>query len=192
MRFRDLHWIPFIYPFFSCPLAKYTCLISILNYYYPWLISILNYYLHILYCLIHTDSTCYIMLQYVIQCFSISEALYNYIIIKLYKYNCIEMIEYTLYSLLSTFSFVNLTLHGEYHLLPSSAIHVDKVRSFTHTHKHSVPDSATKYEACLLERNGQSLTENRIAIVFDVIDKIVPHLGVFSRVTKMCRKELYG
>ncbi|KAI0233898.1 hypothetical protein LSAT2_015868 [Lamellibrachia satsuma] len=52
--------------------------------------------------------------------------------------------------------------------------------------------TATKYEARLLEQKGGILTEERTILVFDVFDKILPHLGVFQKVMEMCRDELFN
>jgi len=54
------------------------------------------------------------------------------------------------------------------------------------------PCAATKYEARLLEEKGGPLTEERTILVFDVFDKILPHLGVFQKVMQMCRDELFS
>ncbi|KAK2176160.1 hypothetical protein NP493_678g01056 [Ridgeia piscesae] len=54
------------------------------------------------------------------------------------------------------------------------------------------PCAATKYEARLLEEKGGPLTEERTILVFDVFDKILPHLGVFQKVMQMCRDELFN
>ena len=52
--------------------------------------------------------------------------------------------------------------------------------------------AATKYEARLLEEKGGRLTEDRSILVFDVFDKMLPHLGVFQKVMQMCRDEFFS
>ena len=43
----------------------------------------------------------------------------------------------------------------------------------------------------LLERGGVGLNEDKTALVFQILDQIVPHLGVFVQVMKSCRDELF-
>jgi hypothetical protein len=35
-------------------------------------------------------------------------------------------------------------------------------------------------------------TEDKLLLVFKVLDQLVPHLGVFSSIMKLCRNELFG
>ena len=51
---------------------------------------------------------------------------------------------------------------------------------------------AKKYEAVLLEKVGKGLTEDRILLVFQIFDQIIPQLGVFSKVIKKIRNEIFG
>ena len=51
--------------------------------------------------------------------------------------------------------------------------------------------TASKYEAMLLERGGVGLNEDKTSLVFQILDQIVPHLGVFVQVMKSCRDELF-
>ena len=44
----------------------------------------------------------------------------------------------------------------------------------------------------LVERGGSEPTEEKMILVFESMDKIIPNLGVFSRVMKLCREELFG
>ena len=52
--------------------------------------------------------------------------------------------------------------------------------------------AASKYEAMLLERGGVGLNEDKTLLVFQILDQIIPHLGVFTQVMKSCRDELFG
>ena len=51
---------------------------------------------------------------------------------------------------------------------------------------------ASKYEAMLLERGGVGLNEDKTLLVFQVLDQIIPNLGVFNEVMKSVRDELFG
>ncbi|XP_075071670.1 uncharacterized protein LOC142160698 isoform X2 [Mixophyes fleayi] len=55
---------------------------------------------------------------------------------------------------------------------------------------------ANQYLVRLLEDKGtitfQPLTEERIQLVFEVLDKVTPNLGVFSQVIALIRSELHG
>ncbi len=51
---------------------------------------------------------------------------------------------------------------------------------------------AKKYEAILLEKVGTGLTEERILLVFRILDQVLPQLGVFSKVVKKMRDEIFG
>ncbi|MEE6486694.1 hypothetical protein FKM82_014675 [Ascaphus truei] len=54
---------------------------------------------------------------------------------------------------------------------------------------------ANQYLLRLLEDKGtisfQQPTEERIHLVFDVLDKVTPQLGVYSRVLRLIRAEIY-
>ena len=50
---------------------------------------------------------------------------------------------------------------------------------------------ALKYEAMLKECGGPGPTEDKMILVFKVLDQIMPHLGVFTKLMKMCRDEIF-
>ncbi|ELU04076.1 hypothetical protein CAPTEDRAFT_225603 [Capitella teleta] len=57
----------------------------------------------------------------------------------------------------------------------------------------SATSAATKYEAMLAELGGYGTgpTEEKLLLIFKVFDQIVPHLGVFVSIMKMCRDEIF-
>ncbi|XP_075071671.1 uncharacterized protein LOC142160698 isoform X3 [Mixophyes fleayi] len=60
----------------------------------------------------------------------------------------------------------------------------------------AIHSAANQYLVRLLEDKGtitfQPLTEERIQLVFEVLDKVTPNLGVFSQVIALIRSELHG
>ena len=52
--------------------------------------------------------------------------------------------------------------------------------------------SATKYEALLAEQRSKPLSKDTALLAFRVLDQLLPNMGVFQRVTKMCRDQLFG
>ena len=43
-----------------------------------------------------------------------------------------------------------------------------------------------------LEQNGAGLTEDRVVLVFQALDELVPKLGVYSRIFQKLREDLFG
>ena len=57
-----------------------------------------------------------------------------------------------------------------------------------------LPFVAAKYKQMLLETGcGEpGPNEEKMILVFKVLDQILPHLGVFVEVMKLCRDEIFG
>lgn len=52
--------------------------------------------------------------------------------------------------------------------------------------------TVSKYEAMLMEMGGPGPTEDKMILVFQTLDKLIPNLGVFTRVMELCRGQLFG
>jgi len=51
-----------------------------------------------------------------------------------------------------------------------------------------------KFEALLLDKGGLGTgpTEGKTIATFQVLDRIIPHLGIFVEITRLCRNEIFG
>jgi len=57
---------------------------------------------------------------------------------------------------------------------------------------HILVFAALKYEAMLKECGGPGPTEDKMILVFKVLDQIIPHTGMFMKLMQMCRDEIFG
>ena len=50
------------------------------------------------------------------------------------------------------------------------------------------------YETRLLEHGGMGNgpTEGKTIVTFEILDRLIPHFGIFANFMKLCRNELYG
>lgn len=49
-----------------------------------------------------------------------------------------------------------------------------------------------KYEVLMKENDAKKMTEERSLLLFQVLDNLLPHLGVFKPILSRIREELYG
>jgi len=49
-----------------------------------------------------------------------------------------------------------------------------------------------KYELLIKEHDAKRMSEERSALLFQVFDNLIPHLGVFKPIFSKIREELYG
>ena len=51
---------------------------------------------------------------------------------------------------------------------------------------------ATKYETMLLEKGGSGPNEDKMILIFQILDQMIPQLGVFAKIMRMIRREIFG
>lgn len=49
-----------------------------------------------------------------------------------------------------------------------------------------------KYDVLIKEHDAGKMTEERSALLFQVLDNLIPHFGVFKPILSRIREELYG
>ena len=57
-----------------------------------------------------------------------------------------------------------------------------------HTHFFA----GNKFKMLLMEQSGKGLTEERMVLVFQALDELVPKLGVYQRIFQRLRDDLFG
>ena len=55
-----------------------------------------------------------------------------------------------------------------------------------------INSAATKYEVMLLEKGRERPSEDGVVLVFRLLDELIPHLGVYTRLISLARDELFG
>lgn len=50
----------------------------------------------------------------------------------------------------------------------------------------------SKYEVLMRDNEAKLMTEERSILLFQVLDNLIPHLGVFKPILSKIREELYG